>query len=395
MTDSPTNPLLSDDLLPDFEQIQPEHAEPAIDAVLAECREAIERVADTSQEASWDNVAWPLLVCNDRLDRVWSPVSHLHAVMNSDGWRKAHERCLPKLSAYYSDLSQDERIYRRFVLLMESPRYSDLDHAQQTIVRHNVRDFRRAGVHLDADKKARLKAISERLSELSTRFSQNLLDATDAWTMHITDKAELAGMPASALALAEQEAKARDLDGWVFTLQMPSAFPFLAHCRSAERRQELHRALQSRASELGDGTRDNGPLIVEILQLRQEKANLLGFDDYAAYQLADRMAGTPRRVLDFLDDLSQRSYALAQQEMAGIDAYAREHGADTVGPADVGFWAERQKEERYAFNQEELRPYFPADRVLKGMFDIAERLFGITVEACDAPLWHESAGIYR
>ncbi|MDC0948516.1 M3 family metallopeptidase [Gammaproteobacteria bacterium] len=392
MTD---NPLLADDLLPRFDAILPQHAEPAIDAILTDCRQALSEVIGTDGDADWDNTITALSVPLDRLDRVFSPISHLHAVVNNDEWRSAYQACQSKIVDFYTDLGQSDGLYQRYLQLEQSPTFPQFDAQQRKIISDFLTELRRAGVHLAPESKARLKAINERASELSTQFSQHLLDATDAYALHITDASELDGMPPTALALAKAEAETRELDGWVFTLQMPSVIPFLSHCRRANRRLQLHQALQSRASELGDDQWDNGPLMVEALQLRQERARLLGFDDFASYKLANRMANSSTQVLDFLGNLAERSATQAKTEMVDIERFANEHGAEAVDAADVSFWAERLKEARYAFNDEELRPYFPAERVLAGMFDIAERLFGIYVEAADGALWHQTATLYR
>jgi oligopeptidase A len=391
-----SNPLLRPDVLPAFSEIKPEHVEPAIDAMLADCRALIERLGAEADQATWERFIDPLEEQDDRLSRAWSPVSHLNGVMNSDGLRAAYNACLPKLSDYGTEVGQNEALYRGYKHVASQ---EGLDPAQRKVLENALRDFHLSGVDLPADKKARFKEISQAMSRLTSTYSEHLLDATNAWHKQITDESRLAGLPDSAKALARQHAKERDLDGWVFTLDFPSYLPVMQYADDRALRREVYEAYATRASDQGPnaGQWDNGPLMDEILALRHEQAQLLGFANYAELSLAPKMARSTSEVMAFLNDLAARSVPQARRELDELKTFAKaEHGVDDIQPWDLAYWSEKLRLHRYDISQEELRPYFPVTRVVPGMFRVAERLFGIRIEEqAGVDVWHPDVRFYR
>ena len=394
-----TNPLLTPADLPSYAAIQPEHVEPAIDHWLAENRADLERLLAANAVYSWDNLLRPLEELEDRLNKAWSPVNHLHSVCDSEALRAAYNACLPKLSAYYSELGQHPGLYRAYQQIADGPEYARLDPAQRKVISDALRDFRLSGIALPPDQQARYRDIQQELAQLGAKFSENVLDATQAWTKHLTEEAQLAGLPDSARALARQTAQQRGLDGWLLTLELPSYLPVLNYADNRELRRELYSAYCTRASEQGPngGQWDNGPVMERILALRHELAQLLGFHDYTEYSLATKMADSPDQVLDFLADLARRARPQAQRELDELRTFARDRfGADDLDAWDIGYYAEKLRQHRYQLSQEELRPYFPLPRVLTGLFAVAERLFGIAIRPLDSvEVWHPDVRVYE
>ena len=394
-----TNPLLTATDLPCFAAIQPEHVEPALDQVLAANRAELERLLAANTVYRWDNLIRPLEELDDRLHKAWSPVSHLQAVRDSESLRAAYNACLPKLSAYHSELGQHAGLHRAYQQIADGPEYARLDSAQRKVIDDALRDFRLSGIALPLEQQSRYKDIQQELASLSAKFSENVLDATQAWTKHLSDAAPLAGLPDSAQALARQAAQQRGLDGWLLTLELPSYLPVLNYADDRALRQELYDAYCTRASEQGPnaGQWDNGPVIERILALRHELARLLDFRDYAEYSLATKMADSPDQVLEFLNDLAGRAKPQAQRELNELREYARDQfGQDDLQAWDIGYYAEKLRLHRYRLSQEELRPYFPITRVLPGLFGVAERLFGIAVRPIDGvETWHPDVQVYE
>jgi oligopeptidase A len=395
------NPLLESHELPPFADIRADHVVPAVDTLLDESREAIDRLAQQSATTSptWENFAAPLEAVNDRLSQAWSPVSHLNGTMNTPELRDAYQACLEKLSAFGTWVGQHEGLFKGWQALKESESWPTLTAAQQRTVDNALRDFRLAGVDLPADKKARYGEIQSRLSTLSNQFSNNVLDATQAWHKDIQDREALAGVPESALETLKALADAKGVEGYRITLDFPSFFPIVSYADSRELREEVYTAFVTRASDLGPnaGKFDNAPILEEILTLRQELARLLGFDTYADYSLTTKMADSPAQVLDFLEDLARRAKPQAQEEFAELSAYARDKlGIETLKPWDVAYASEKLREARYAISQEQLRPYFPAPRVVDGLFQVVERLYGVQVtEDSSAPSYHDDVRFFR
>ncbi len=392
-----TNPLLELDGLPRFSRIQPEHVEPAVDQLLAENRLAISARLDQGAPYSWKNLVEPLEILEDRLERVWSPVSHLNAVVNSEPLRNAYNACLPKLSEYATEMGHNEGLYRAYKAVAEGG--EALDEAQRKLLENALRDFHLSGVDLPPERKARFKEISEELSRLTSRFEENLLDATNAWSKLVTDEAQLAGLPPSALDLARQTAEQQGAQGWMLTLDFPSYQPVMTYAEDRELRRELYQAYATRASDQGPhaGQWDNGEAMERILALRHEMAQLLGFANYAERSLATKMARSPTAVLGFLGHLAERSLPQARREREELRAFAREHhDMDSLEAWDIGYYAEKLRKHRFDVSQEEVRPYFPEHRVIPGLFALAERLFGIRItQVPQVEAWQPDVRFYE
>ena len=395
------NPLLEPHLLPPFDAIRHEHVVPAIEELLAENRTAIEALVTRAESEAprWESLAAPLESLNDRLARAWSPISHLNGTMNSPELREAYQACLGKLSEYSTWLGQHEGLFRAWKALKEGPAWAALDEGQRRTVDNTLRDFRLAGVDLPAEKKQRYGEIKSRLSELGNTFSNQLLDATQAWHLDLTDERRLAGLPESALAALHANAEAKGQAGYRITLDFPSFFPVMTYAEDRELRREVYTAFVTRASDQGPhaGQYDNAPIMEETLALRRELAELLGFATYADYSLTTKMVDSPVQALEFLEDLAARALPQAREEYAELETYARDQlGMADLAPWDVGFASENLREALHAISQEQLRPYFPAPRVVDGLFQVVERLFNVTFEEDDqAPRYHKDVRFFR
>ncbi|WP_038902450.1 oligopeptidase A [Dickeya dadantii] len=387
-----TNPLLSSFTLPPFSQIQIEHILPAVQAALDDCRQTVERVVAQPGPFTWDNLCQPLAESDDRLGRIFSPVSHLNSVKNSPELRSAYEQCLPLLSEYGTWVGQHAGLYRAYRDLRDGEHYAGLSVAQKKAVDNALRDFELSGIALPPEQQKRYGDIASRLSELGSQFSNNVLDATMGWTKLITDVNELAGMPESALAAAKALAETKEQQGWLLTLDIPSYLPVMTYCSNQALREEMYRAYVTRASEQGPnaGKWDNGEVMAETLALRHELAQLLGFASFADKSLATKMAENPQQVLDFLTDLAKRARPQGEQELAQLRAFAKEHfGVEELNPWDISYYAEQQKQHLYSISDELLRPYFPEPRVLEGLFEVVKRIYGITAkERQGVDVWH-------
>ncbi len=393
------NPLLETDGLPPFSRIKPEHVEPAVDELLAENRRVLQQRLDATDDYTWDNLIAPLEDANDRLNKAWSPVSHLNSVVNSEELRKAYNACLPKLSDYATEIGQNERLFHAYEAVAARDDFSGLTAAQRKSINDALKDFHLSGVDLPADQKARYKEIAQRLSELSSRFEENLLDATNAWQKHITDGATLSGLPDSALGVARQAAEREGKEGWLLTLDFPAYFAVMSYADNRSLRREMYEAFATRASDQGPfaGKWDNTPIMEEILKLRHEKARLLGYHSYADLSLAKKMAQTTDEVMGFLNDLAERAKPKAEDELAELRAFARdEFGQADLEPWDIGYYSEKLRQARYQISQEDLRPYFPQDRVIDGLFKVVERLYGIEIRQREGvDTWHPDVRFYE
>lgn len=392
-----TNPLLNLEGLPPFSQIKPEHVEPAIDQLLAEGRALTEKLLATGGPYDWDNLVEPLEIMDDRLGRAWSPVSHMNSVVNSDELRNAYNACLPKLSDYGTEMGQNEALYAAYKAVAEQEEH--LNSAQRKVLENALRDFQLSGVDLPAEKKNRFKEISQKLSSLTSRYEENILDATNAWSKLITDQADLVGLPESALELARQTARQRDQEGWLLTLEYPSYLPVMTYADNRELRREVYTAFATRASDQGPdgGQWDNSALMEEILALRHELAQLLGFSNYAERSLAKKMAPSTDRVVEFLLDLAAHSHNQAKRELGELEQFAAEAGATGKLEAwDLGYYGEKLRQHRYAITQEEVKPYFPETRVIPGLFAVVNRLYGIEITAVEGvDTWHPDVRFYE
>lgn len=390
------NPLLQLTDLPSFSLIKPEHVEPAIDQILADNRVGIERLLAATDNNTWDNLVAPLEDLEDRLNRAWSPVSHMIAVVNSEALREAHNACLPKLSQYATELGQNTRLYAAFQHVAQD---TQLNTPQRKAIDNALRDFRLAGVDLPEEQKQRYMAIQQRLSTLTAKFAENVLDATQAWSKHVENEDALAGLPSSAIAMAHQAAEQKGLDGWLLTLEFPSYFAVMSYADDRNLREEVYHAHATRASDQGPHADqfDNGPLMEEILALRHELAKLLGFKNYAERSLATKMAPSTDKVIAFLSDLADRSLGMAREELEELAAFARElHGIDVLQPWDITYYTEKLRQHRYALSQEDLKPYFPEPRVVSGLFEVVKRLYGLQIdELQDVDTWHPSVRVFE
>ena len=393
------NPLLQDFDLPPYSVIRPEHVEPAVDAILADSRVAIAQLLSQQSAApSWSGLVLPLDELGARLSRAWSPVSHLNAVCNNAQLRTAYEACLPKLSEYWTEIGQNRGLFEAYQALASGPEAAGFDVAQKTILEHALRDFRLSGIDLPPAGQQRYGAIQMKLSELASSFSNQLLDATQAWTKHISDEAALAGLTDSAKAQMAQAAAAKELDGWLISLEFRSYYAVMTYADDRALREELYAAYCTRASDQGPnaGQFDNGPLINEILDLRQELAQLLGFSHYSELSLAGKMAESTEQVLTFLRDLAVRSKPFAARDLQELQAFAAEQGLSDLQSWDVGYYSEKLRQQRYSISQEQVRAWFPIDKVLSGLFAIVEKLYGIQIkELSGFDSWHPDVRLFE
>ena len=375
------NMLLNPPLLPVSAGLTPDLVEPVLDQLLAAHREAIVTLADQAAP-TWQSLAVPLEALDDKLNAAWSPVSQLNAVMNSEAWREAYNACIPKLSAFATEVGQNETLFRAWQALHDAPAFAELTVAQQRAVKNALRDFRMSGIGLPAEKKQRFAEVTEALSRLTAKFADQVLDATQAWSLNVTEAEQLAGLPDNAMALLQSLAEAAGESGWRVTLDMPSYIAVMTHARNRELREQVYTAYATRASEQGPhaGQFDNGLLITEILALRQEQAELLGFAHYAALSLEPKMAESVEQVLAFLHDLAVKAKPGAERDLAQLREFARsELGIADLQPWDMTYASDQLKQQRYALSQEDLKPYFPAPKVIDGLFAVAQRLFGINI----------------
>ncbi len=393
------NPLLDLAQLPRFGAILPEHVGPALDEVLAENRRALEGLFVSGGPCTWGNFAQPIEDMRERLSRVWSPVSHLHAVMDSEPLRAAYNAGLPKITNYFTELAQDERLYAGYKSIAASPEFSKLTQAQKKIIENTLRDFRLAGAELPPTQKARFKELKQELAALHSKFSENVLDATQAWDLRLTDEKDLSGLPETARAMAKQDAQEKKLSGWRFTLEGPSYIGFMSFADNRELRRRMYEAFVTRASDQGPtaGQWDNSELIVRVLRLRREAAQLLGFAHYAEYALQTRMAKTIPEVMDFLNDLAARAKPAAQKDFDELERFAREaQGVEKLEAWDIAYYSEKLQQARYEFSQEDVRPYFPETKVVPGLFEVVERLYGLKIsQVKGVEVWHPDVRFYE
>ncbi|BBI98403.1 oligopeptidase A [Ferrigenium kumadai] len=389
------NPLLDFTGLPRFAEIKPEHVAPAIEQLLNENRALVERLLADDVPPTWDDFVLPMEDANERVSRAWGPVGHLNAVMNSPELREAYNATLPKITQYYAELGQNLALFKKFKALRDSAEFGTLSGARKKVIENELRDFRLGGAELPEDKKARYLEVQEKLAELSSRFSDNLLDATNAYTLVIENRDELNGLPEDVLQAAREAAEAAGKTGWLFTLKAPSYMPVMQYADNRALREKMYRAYATRASEFGDAKLDNGPLMDEIVKLRGEEAALLGFANYGELSLASKMAETPQQVVQFMRELAQRARPFAEKDLAELREFARnELDLSELHSWDIGYASEKLREKRYAFSEQEVKQYFPEDAVLLGMFRLVETLYGLSIAQASAPVWHESVRFF-
>ncbi|MGQ0442700.1 MAG: M3 family metallopeptidase [Methylophilaceae bacterium] len=390
-----SNPLLHFAGLPKFNEIKPEHVSPALAQLLIEGKNLIEALATSTEIPSWENFALKLEDLDEKISRTWSQVGHMNAVVNSPELREAYNDNLAKLTDFYSDLAQDERLYAKYRTIKNRIGFKKLSVTQQNIIDNEVRDFKLGGAELPKTKKVRFKAISEELSKLAAKFEENLLDTTNEYALYCENVAELSGIPDDVLQTAKDNATGDSKVGYKFTLHFPSYLPVLQYADNRTLRETLYRAYATRASEFGKPEFDNTPISAQLLKLRQEQAQLLDFSNFAELSLATKMADTPKQVIAFLETLASRAKPYAKQDMAELVAYASKLGIDEVQAWDVAYVSEKLREDKYAFSDQEIKQYFPEEKVLAGLFKVVETIFGVFVKKTKAPTWHKDAHFYE
>ncbi len=387
------NPLLDFSGLPRFSEIKPEHVGPAVDQLLTEARTAMRRAEQAAP--TWDGFVRPLEDATERLSRAWGQVEHLHAVLDSPPLREAYNASLPGITQFWTELGQNQQLFEKYRALKASPAFAQFPPARKKLVDNALRDFRLGGAELPAEVKPRYAAIQEELASLSAKFSENVLDATNAYSIVVDDEKRLAGIPADDLQAAREAAGKDGKKGWKFNLQMPSYFPVMQYAEDRALRETLYRASATRASEFGNPEWDNTPLIGRILKLRKEDAALLGYPNFAEVSLVPKMAQTPEQVIDFLRDLARRARPFAERDLKELRQFARDElGIGTLESWDVAYASEKLRAKRYAFSDQEVKQYFPESQVVPGMFKLVETIYGIRIAESKAPVWHDDVRFF-
>ena len=387
------NPLLDFSGLPRFAELKPDHVTPAVDQLLADGRSTIERVL--TAPARWESFVAPLEDANERIGRAWGQVGHLHAVLDSPELREVYNANLPKLTQYWTELGQNEALFQKYKALADSPDFPGLSAARRRIVENALRDFRLGGAELAPEKKARFAAIQEELARLGSKFSENLLDATKAFSIVIDEK-RTSGIPQDVLDAAREAAEKDGKPGWKFTLHAPSYMPVMQYADDRALRQTMYRENVTRASEFGKPEWDNTPLMARIVELRREAAELLGYRNYGEVSLVPKMAESPDEVLAFLEDLARRAHPFGEKDVAELREFAgRELGLDPLESWDVAYASEKLRVKRYAFSEQEVKQYFPEEVAVQGLFRVAETLYGVRISPATAPTWHEDVRFFE
>ena len=394
------NPLLDFSGLPRFAEIKPEHITPAVDELLARNRALTAKLLADATPPTWESFVQPFEDANEQLARVWGQVGHLNMVMNGPELREVYNANLPKVTQYYAELSQNLALYRKYKAIHDSNAYGSLNAEQRKVIENELRDFRLGGAELPEEKKARFMAIQEELSDLASKFSDNLLDATNAYTCVIEDEKDISGIPADECQVAAEAAQEAGKKGWLFTLKAPSYGPVMQYADSRALRERMYRAYTTRASEqLVESAKielDNTPLMTQILKLRAEEAQMLGFANYAEFSLASKMADTPQQVAKFLLELAHRAKPFAVKDLKELREFAvAQLGLQDLQAWDVGYASEKLRQQRYAFSEQEVKQYFPEDAVLSGLFGLVETLFGLLIKPSSAPVWHDTVRFFE
>ena len=390
-----SNPLLDDSTLPTFSAIKNEHILPAVEKQLDESREYVEQLLQQDIDVDWHNFVAPIAEQGDILSRLWSPVSHMNSVVNSEELRKQHDACLPLLSKYAAEFGQNKPLYDCYAKIAQR---NDLTEKQRKILEDELLDFKMAGVDLEEKQQQRFREIKSRLSDLGSVFSNHVLDATMAWSKEFKDVDGLDGLPESALSAAKESAKEKGLDGYLISLEIPSYLAVMTYANDKNLRKEVYRAYCTRASnqqpEYPDW--DNAPIIKETLALRHELSQLLGYNNYAEYSLTRKMADSPEQVIDFLEQLAGYSYEKAKQELSELAEFAKQQDNNVALETwDVAYYSEKLRQEKYDISEEALRPWFPEDQVLDGLFEITQKLYGVSFnERKDVDIWHKDVRFF-
>ena len=391
----PNNPLLDFTGLPRFAEIQPNHVTPAVDRLLQHNREVVARLLADTQAPSWEKFVLPLDDANEQMSRAWGQVGHLNAVMNSAELREVYNENLPRITQYYAELGQNLALFAKYKALRASKAFDALNPARKKIIENELRDFRLSGAELADDKKARFLEIQEEMSTICSRFSDNLLDATNDFSLQVADVGELSGIPADDVQAAAEAAQTAGKTGWLFTLKAPSYMPVMQYADNRMLREKMYIAYSQRASEFGKPEWDNTPLITKILKLRAEEAQLLGYKNYAELSLASKMANTPEQILKFLRELAQHARPLAEKDLAELREFARDQlGMQDLQSWDIGYASEKLRQQRYAFSDQDVKQYFPEDAVIAGMFNVVQKIYGLSLRPSQAPVWHETVRFF-
>ncbi|MCK6405393.1 MAG: M3 family metallopeptidase [Rhodocyclaceae bacterium] len=398
------NPLLDLSDLPRFDAIMPEHVRPAITTLLADARALVERLTSDSVPATWSDFALPLADGTERLSRAWGIVGHLHSVKDLPPWREAYNDLLPEVTNFYAELGQNLALFSKYKALAASPEYAALSPARKRIVDNEIRDFRLSGAELPDAQKPRFQALQEEAAALAAKFSENLLDATNAHAEIVTDEKDLAGLPADVIEAARASAEKAGVKngdsgcagGWRFTLHAPSYGPVMQYADNRELRARIYRAYATRASEFGDTALDNAPLIKRLLQLRAEEAKMLGYRNFAEVSLVPKMAESPEQVLGFLREMARKAKPFAEKDVSALRTFARDElKLDPLEPWDMAWVSEKLMQQRYAFSDQEVKQYFTEPKVLAGLFRVVETLYGVAIKPDNAPVWHEDVRFFR
>lgn len=393
------NPLLTSATLPPFSEIKPSHIEPAIDHLLEECRAIVKITTQITEPFSWENLVNPIEKTEDRLNKAWSPVSHINSVVNNNDIREAYNACLPKLSQYSTEMGQNKALYNAYFEISNSPGFSRLNQGQQKTIQNALRDFELSGINLNPEQQCRYREISQELSKLSSKFEENVLDATHAWKKHIQDETLLAGIPETTRTLAKTTAETDNLSGWMLTLDFPCYLAIMTYADNPALRQEIYTAFATRASDVNPDTIqwDNTKIMDDLLALRHEKARLLGFNNYAELSLATKMADTPQQVIDFLENLAHKSKEQAQTDFDELQQFAKqEYQSDNLNAWDINYFSEKMRQQQLELSQEEIRNYFPATRVIPGLFTVVNKLYGLTInEISNFDRWHSDVRFFE
>ena len=389
------NPLLERNLLPLFSQIRPQHISPAIDIILEENRNKILEIENFSKKLSWENFIEPLQQCDEKLSRVWSQVNHLNAVVNSQKLRDEYNKNYLKITNYYSEISQNEIIYKKFKDLRNSSVYKSFNNAKKKVVNDELLGFELGGVDLPAEKKEEFKKIKEELSSLTSKFEENLLDATNNFQLHITDPIRIRGLPQDIISMVKNNAIQNELDGWLFSLDFPCYIPTLQYADDRKLRKEMYHAYSTKASELGDPLLDNSQNINSILNLKSKLANMLNYSDYASMSLKTKMAKSSDDVTKFLYDLALKAKPFAKIDMLDLIKEASKNGIDNIEAWDVSYFSEKIKQRKFNFSDQEIKDYFPKEKVLTGLFNIVEKIYSIYITPKKTDVWNSLVEFYE
>ena len=388
------NPVLNRQSLPLFDQIKPDHISPAIESILEEANTLIESLKKKSATASWENFVEPIEIISEKISRAWGQIEHLNAVVNSDNLRKAYNDNLIKLTEFYTNLSQDESLYKKYQSLKDSEAFKSLTSSQKRIIDNVLREFKLGGAELNETDKKRFKAIQEKLAKLSTQFEENILDATNEFSIFVDNLDELRGIPEENIRKALADAKEDKREGYKFTLHFPSYLPVMQYADSRPLREKLYHAYATRASELASPKFDNTKLIEEILALRYESSKLLGFKNFTEMSLVTKMAKSSEEVISFLMDLANKAKPFALKDMDELKSFSKTLNIEKLEAWDVAYVSEKLRQAKYSFSENEVKQYFPEHRVLKGLFKVVETIFKLKIIKSDAPTWHKDVSFY-